>query len=61
MLLADGADSGLGADLEEALVALIGSGPNLLIVALETGETCIDCHKGIAHHLPDMSGVEGWQ
>jgi nitrate/TMAO reductase-like tetraheme cytochrome c subunit len=20
--------------------------------ALKTGETCIDCHKGIAHHLP---------
>ena len=29
--------------------------------ALASGEkTCIDCHKGIAHHLPDMSGVEGW-
>ncbi len=23
--------------------------------------TCIDCHKGIAHDLPDMSGVPGWQ
>ena len=23
--------------------------------------TCIDCHKGIAHRLPDMSGVPGWQ
>jgi cytochrome c-type protein NapC len=23
--------------------------------------TCIDCHKGIAHELPDMTGVEpGW-
>ncbi|MFX5918389.1 NapC/NirT family cytochrome c, partial [Acinetobacter baumannii] len=23
--------------------------------------TCIDCHKGIAHRLPDMHGVEpGW-
>ncbi|MHC8344683.1 NapC/NirT family cytochrome c [Pseudomonas sp. RT6P73] len=22
--------------------------------------TCIDCHKGIAHKLPDMSGVKGW-
>ncbi|WP_259696327.1 NapC/NirT family cytochrome c [Pseudomonas brassicacearum] len=21
---------------------------------------CIDCHKGIAHKLPDMSGVKGW-
>ena len=20
--------------------------------------TCIDCHKGIAHHLPDMEGIE---
>jgi len=30
--------------------------------ALASGEkTCIDCHKGIAHELPDMSGVEGWQ
>lgn len=29
--------------------------------ALAKGEkTCIDCHKGIAHQLPDMSGVEGW-
>jgi cytochrome c-type protein NapC len=24
------------------------------------GRTCIDCHKGVAHTLPDMSGVEGW-
>ena len=22
--------------------------------------TCIDCHKGIAHRLPDMSGVPMW-
>jgi len=30
--------------------------------ALASGEkTCIDCHKGIAHQLPDMTGVEGWQ
>ncbi|WP_196138581.1 cytochrome c3 family protein [Aliikangiella sp. G2MR2-5] len=29
--------------------------------ALETGDkTCIDCHKGIAHTLPDMKDVEGW-
>jgi len=29
--------------------------------ALASGEkTCIDCHKGIAHQLPDMAGVEGW-
>jgi len=24
-------------------------------------KTCIDCHKGIAHRLPDMSNVPGWQ
>lgn len=24
-------------------------------------KTCIDCHKGIAHQLPDMAGVEGFQ
>lgn len=25
---------------------------------LGTGKkTCIDCHKGVAHHLPDMTGV----
>jgi cytochrome c-type protein NapC len=24
-------------------------------------KTCIDCHKGIAHHLPDMSSAPGWQ
>jgi cytochrome c-type protein NapC len=25
------------------------------------GRTCIDCHKGIAHQLPDMRGIEpGW-
>ncbi|MNT66062.1 Cytochrome c-type protein NapC [compost metagenome] len=30
--------------------------------ALASGEaTCIDCHKGIAHRLPDMTGVKGWQ
>jgi cytochrome c-type protein NapC len=29
--------------------------------ALANGEaTCIDCHKGIAHRLPDMRGVPGW-
>lgn len=29
--------------------------------ALASGDkTCIDCHKGIAHELPDMSGIEGW-
>lgn len=29
--------------------------------ALASGDkTCIDCHKGIAHKLPDMEGVEGW-
>ena len=30
---------------------------------LITGQrTCIDCHKGIAHQLPDMTGIEpGWQ
>ena len=30
--------------------------------SLATGEkTCIDCHKGIAHELPDMKGVEGFK
>ncbi len=29
--------------------------------ALASGDkTCVDCHKGIAHNLPDMTGVEGW-
>ncbi len=29
---------------------------------LFTGEkTCIECHKGIAHQLPDMTGVPGWE
>ena len=29
---------------------------------LFTGQkTCIDCHKGIAHRLPDMRSVPGWQ
>lgn len=29
--------------------------------ALAAGEkTCIDCHKGIAHRLPDMEGIEGF-
>ncbi|WP_445773243.1 cytochrome c3 family protein [Shewanella sp.] len=29
--------------------------------SLASGEkTCIDCHKGIAHQLPDMAGVEGF-
>ena len=24
-------------------------------------KTCIDCHKGIAHKLPDMRNIPGWQ
>ncbi len=29
--------------------------------SLASGDkTCIDCHKGIAHQLPDMAGVEGF-
>lgn len=29
--------------------------------ALADGDkTCIDCHKGIAHRLPDMTGIEGF-
>ena len=29
--------------------------------SLASGEkTCIDCHKGIAHHLPDMHDVDGY-
>jgi len=27
-------------------------------VGLEEGKTCIDCHKGIAHQLPDMREVD---
>jgi len=26
--------------------------------ALDEGKTCIDCHKGIAHELPDMHAVD---
>jgi cytochrome c-type protein NapC len=26
--------------------------------ALKTGETCIDCHKGIAHHKPELPDDE---
>ena len=30
--------------------------------ALASGQkTCVDCHKGVAHQLPDMSDVPGWQ
>ncbi len=30
--------------------------------ALAAGDkTCVDCHKGIAHKLPDMRDVAGWQ
>ncbi|WP_193386791.1 NapC/NirT family cytochrome c, partial [Yersinia pestis] len=25
--------------------------------AITEGKTCIDCHKGIAHKLPDMKDV----
>jgi cytochrome c-type protein NapC len=28
---------------------------------LSREKTCIDCHKRIAHRLPDMSDVPGWQ
>ena len=28
----------------------------------ERGVDCIDCHKGIAHELPNMEGVDpGWK
>ena len=26
--------------------------------AITEGKTCIDCHKGIAHELPDMSSID---
>ena len=26
--------------------------------AIKDGNTCIDCHKGIAHQLPDMSEIK---
>lgn len=29
---------------------------------LSNKATCIDCHKGIAHELPDMQGIDpGWK
>lgn len=28
----------------------------IMRAGLEAGDTCIDCHKGIAHNLPDLSG-----
>jgi cytochrome c-type protein NapC len=29
---------------------------------LSKERTCIDCHKGIAHELPDMTNIEpGWR
>ncbi|KAA9131571.1 cytochrome c3 family protein [Marinihelvus fidelis] len=34
---------------------------NMHSTSLASGEkTCIDCHKGIAHQLPDMEGIEGF-
>ena len=31
-------------------------------ISLPGERTCIDCHKGIAHELPDMTGIEpGWR
>ncbi|MFZ7142287.1 cytochrome c3 family protein [Avibacterium avium] len=27
-------------------------------MAIKDGKTCIDCHKGIAHHLPNMKDVK---
>lgn len=31
---------------------------NFHSMAEEDGKTCIDCHKGIAHQLPDMTGID---
>ncbi len=28
----------------------------IMQAGLEAGDTCIDCHKGIAHKMPDLSG-----
>lgn len=33
---------------------------NTTLEMTNTEEFCIGCHKGIAHKLPDMKGVEGW-
>jgi|GEM_PF-2040367 len=41
-----------------------GSGdPEFASKYLLTGKaTCIDCHKGIAHELPNMEGIDpGWK
>jgi nitrate/TMAO reductase-like tetraheme cytochrome c subunit len=32
-----------------------------MMPGLQAGLTCIDCHKGIAHHLPKMSDSSGNQ
>ena len=28
------------------------------IKGFDKGKTCIDCHKGVAHQLPDMHDVD---
>ena len=38
-----------------------GHAPRSRISGITGEKTCIDCHKGIAHHLLDMRGVPGWQ
>ena len=48
--------------IEESGLEIIAMKWISLPTALANGDkTCVDCHKGIAHKLPDMSEVEGWQ
>ena len=51
--------------LVPAAGALAGQDPAAQATSLTApsggSDACVDCHKGVAHHLPDMGGVEGWQ
>jgi len=52
-------ETGISAQLIRETVPAVPRSPKRFLFTRET--TCIDCHKGIAHHLPDMRNAPGWQ
>jgi cytochrome c-type protein NapC len=46
--------------MDYAAQSLVAQRMHTLALGSEIGATCIDCHKGIAHRLPDMEGVSQW-
>ena len=51
---------GTGGGLHGAVDLVLGGRQRRRHFEASGERTCNDCHKGIAHKLPDMTGVPGW-